>query len=114
MSAIPADLAEWASARDLRRSSTKHPCLHWVSKGRCAVSNCRENRNRHAWMDHVTGWLRDGKPVLVCEPYQITGDDFTDLARSADRFGLSVMIHANSGYGYGALCVELTGRERHD
>ena len=94
--------------RDLHRSSATHFCLHWVARGQCNVTACHEDRNRHRWMDHVTGWLRDGKPLLICEPYQITANDLDDIGQAARRFGLSVAIHGNGSYGFGTICIELT------
>lgn len=47
--------SEWATALNLRYSE-RGWCLHWIARGRCGVSVCREDRNLHAWMDHVSGW----------------------------------------------------------
>jgi hypothetical protein len=99
--------AEWAKARGLRSSHGQ--CLHWIARGRCAAGWCRENHTDHAWMDHATGWTKDGKPaLLLCQPYQLGEEDFRDLLLVAERFNLKFSVHGCGWYGFGTVAVELT------
>jgi hypothetical protein len=109
--ATQAKLTEWAKAHKLRYAPNAH-CLHWIAKGRCSVSLCRENRSEHHWMDHVSGWTRDGKPaVLLCQPYNLYAADLADLVRVYEQFGLDVRIHGGGWYGHGTVCIELCKRQ---
>lgn len=98
-------MVEWAEHERLRYSPNGR-CLHWIARGRCAVRFCTADANRHPWMDHVTGWTRDGKPaVLVCQPYPIF--DVIDVANAGDAHGLQVRIADGGWYGSGAAWVAL-------
>jgi hypothetical protein len=108
--ATQAKLTEWAGAHKLRYAPNAH-CLHWIAKGRCGVSLCREDRSQHHWMDHISGWTRDGKPaVLLCQPYNLSADDLADLVRVHEQFGFDVRIHGGGWYGHGTVCIELRKR----
>jgi hypothetical protein len=48
-----AQMVAWAEAEKLRHSDVGD-CLHWLSRGRCGVQICREDRNTHRWMDHTS------------------------------------------------------------
>jgi hypothetical protein len=103
-----ARIVAWAKTRGLRHS-TKACCLHWIGRGRCGTEFCRENRNLHPWMDHVTGWTKNGKPaLLLCQPHHLHQWMLRDIADAAERFGLKVAIHGDGWYGYGTIAIELT------
>lgn len=105
-------MERWASSRGLRRVSRAW-CLHWVGRGRCAVRCCEENHGQHNWMDHTTGWrAKDGKHLLLCQPYQLGARDLRDMAQAAERFDLHIEIHGNGWYGNGTIAIELTRRDQ--
>ena len=105
-------LVEWAKAGGLRYSPHGR-CLHWISRGRCAVSQCNDGPHRRHWMDHVTGWTRDGAPaVLVAQPYGLTVDDLRDLADVDERWQLDVRVDGTGWYGFGTTFVELWAQPR--
>lgn len=102
-----AEMIGWAEHHKLRYS-LHGDCLHWLSRGRCGVSVCREDRNTHQWMDHVTGWTRDGKAaVLVAQPYGLFTSDIADLAKISDEWSLDVLVDGTSWYGHGTTFVQL-------
>lgn len=76
-------MLDWADSCRLRYCAAGR-CLHWIARGRCGVGLCREDRSAHRWMDHLTGWTRDGAPaVLIAQPYDLSTADITDLATVA-------------------------------
>lgn len=84
-----AALLDWAEPLGLRYSPRAR-CLHWIARGRCAVQECCAGRWHHRWMDHASGWTRDGRPaVLAAQPYGVTSDD---LARVAADLSLDVRV----------------------
>jgi hypothetical protein len=58
-------------------------------------------------MDHVSGWTKDGKGVLLCQPYHLNDDDLRDLTQTAARLGLKVDVHGVGWYGHGTVAIEL-------
>lgn len=95
----------WLKGRGLRLSHSPL-CLHWIAHGRCSAGWCRENHNLHHWMDHISGWTKDGKPaLLLCQPYPPV--NVREVAAVAVRFGLNAFI-SNGWYGHGSIAVELT------
>jgi hypothetical protein len=55
--------------------------------------------------DHVELWGRKGRPlILIGHPYQIDSDGFETLA-GMERLGMTVLIHADSWYGFGTVQV---------
>ena len=100
-------LLEWAEQRKLHYSYRAH-CLHWIARGRCGVSRCREGHGSHRWMDHVTGWTRDGKPtLLVCQPYGLSLNDLDDLVATTRKFDLEAHIDGTGWYGCQTTWIEL-------
>jgi len=99
-------MTEWAETRGLRFSPAAH-CLHWVSKGRCGVSNCSRDGGRYDFMDHTSGWIGNGERVLLCQPYLLTRQDMSDILAACEKFNLVAYIHGGGWYGMGAVAVEL-------
>jgi len=109
---VPARVAllDWAEAEKVRYSARGN-CLHWIARGRCAVSLCNEDRGRHSWMDHVTGWTRAGKPaVLVSQPYQVSAAEQMELTRIGVEWSLDVRVGDTGWYGSDTRFVELRPR----
>lgn len=109
---VPARVAllDWAETERVRYSP-RGRCLHWISRGRCAVSVCDEHRQRHSWMDHVTGWTRDGKPaVLVAQPYHVSATERMELTRIGVEWNLDVRVATTGWYGFDTRFVELRPR----
>jgi hypothetical protein len=120
-------LIEWAEPLGLRYSPHGR-CLHWISRGRCAVQVCRAGLESRRWMDHLTGWTRNrGAAVLVAHPYGVDGDALHDLRRVADDLNLDVWVGRHpvaeatptgspaapqhtGWYGYGTTFIEIWGR----
>jgi hypothetical protein len=106
------ELMSWARKRGLRPSRVRGvPCLHWVAKGRRCAVVCGENVGKHRWMDHATSWIKDRKPVLVCEPYVLTTDDLRNLQHAVEHYRLKVRIDDGGSYGCGTICIELSRNE---
>ncbi len=105
-------LVDWATAGNLRYSENAR-CLHWIARGRCIDGLCAEGHGSRHWLDHVTGWTRDGKPaVLLAQPYGLGTDDIADLATVAEQWHLDVRIDGTGWYGYGTTFVELWAQQR--
>jgi hypothetical protein len=103
-----AQFTAWLAARGYRYSD-RGQCVHWIARGGCHVAVCRETRSEHRWMDHVTGWTKDGKAaLLLCQPYALRTDDIRDLMATAARFELDVTVHGDGWYGNGTVAIELT------
>ena len=99
------NLIVWAETRGLRYSPNGG-CLHWLARGRCGVQICREGHGSRDWMDHVTGWTRNGQPaVLLCQPYHV--EDIVDLAHTTNKWGLEIRIHGAGWYGHDSVCIEI-------
>jgi hypothetical protein len=93
-------LIEWARRNEVKYSDNGR-CLHWLTKGRCG--SCV---SEHAWMDHVTGWTRNGKPTfLLCQPYELYPHDLKNIIEEAERFGVNVRIHGGGWYGFGTVAI---------
>jgi hypothetical protein len=104
-------VVDWAEARKLRHSRAGR-CLHWIATGRCAEDWCKANATKHRWMDHVSGWTRDGKPaVLVCQPYGVHDESLRDILRVADEYQLEAHIDGTGWYGHGTTFIALSPRE---
>jgi len=100
-------MLDWADSHRLRYSEVGR-CLHWIARGRCSVALCREDRSAHRWMDHLTGWTRDGAPaVLIAQPYDLFTDDISDLAKVAGEHSVHVHINGTGWYGHGSTFVQL-------
>jgi hypothetical protein len=94
---------QWAAKRGLRLAEPgpRQPwvCLHWIAHGRCDEEWCREGRGDHHWMDHTTGWTKDGKPaLLLCQPYHLGDHDFRDFVNwwTAEDISGIVLFSTNS------------------
>lgn len=105
------ELVHWATLHGLRYSP-RGRCLHWIIRGRCAIQLCTADRNQYDFMDHVTGWTRDGKPaVLICQPYGLHVDDIRQLADLHQEHGLKIRIDGTGWYGHGSTFLQLWRRE---
>jgi|SRR5215831_5225188 len=106
-------LIAWAEAYKVRYSD-RGQCLHWIATGRCSVGLCMEGRsNKHTWMDHVTGWVRDGKPAfLIAQPYHISPHDCADLAQVSRDWDLDFDITGAGWYGHGTVMIKLWPRQK--
>ncbi|HEX4100518.1 MAG TPA: hypothetical protein VHY21_08245 [Pseudonocardiaceae bacterium] len=97
-------LLDWAQAYGLRLSP-RGRCLHWLTKGQCSVRVCTLKPHHVGWMDHVTGWLRGGKPaVLIAQPYGLGASDITSLHDLAQRHS-ELEVHIDTTGWYGARTV---------
>jgi hypothetical protein len=93
----------------LRYSRNGH-CLHWLSRGRCNASICRESSR--PWMDHVTGWIAsNGKRLLLCQPYALSEQSLQNLIEATTAFNLDAKIDGDGWYGFGTIAIELTVKE---
>lgn len=100
-----ADMVTWAEREGLKLSP-RGDCLHWLTRGRRNVALCE--RGDHGWMDHVTGWNRDGKPaVLVAQPYGLTQRELAQLGALPD---VDVRIDGTGWYGAGTTFVTVLPR----
>ena len=107
-------LVDWAVPRRLRLSPRGRR-LHWIVRGRCAVSFCWQDANRHPWMDHVTGWTRDGKPaVLVAQPYGLFTRCVADLAAVTEQWQLDIRVGGTGWYGYGTTSCSSVRPRAHE
>lgn len=98
-------LLAWAEAHDLRLSQ-RGDCLVWLRKGRCGGS-CTGHR-REYWQDHVTGWIRNGKPaVLVAQPYGLFDSSIVHLGELAADPALYVRIDGTGWYGHHTTMIEV-------
>ncbi len=106
-----AQLVRWADALQVRYSE-RGRCLHWLTRGMCAVAECRAGRVSYQFMDHITGWTRNGSPaLLVCQPYDLATDDLRDLVEVAEEWQVRIRIEGTRWYGYGTTFIALW---RHD
>ncbi len=85
--------------------SPRASCLHWISKGRCNHGCCCENVNTYKWMDHTSGWTKDGVRLLLCQPYGISEPD--TLVQACKEIGLAAAVHGSGWYGHGTVAIEL-------
>ena len=102
-------LLRYAQKWGLKRSRGT-PCVQRLLARRCS-EDCEDHRPPGA--DHVSFWLRDGKPYsYVFQPYGIGPEQFRDLAAFAERVGLDVSIEALASWHYpgDTVLVELTPR----
>lgn len=112
-------MLEWAEAHDLSLSRVTS-CLHWLRRGRCyRFTPYRDNPHpdttdhyggyadyAERWLDHVTGWVREGKPaVLVAQPYGLSEQSRSRLAGLDQEPDLRVEIRGDSWYGAGTTFV---------
>lgn len=81
-------------------------CLHWISTGRRC--HCYDNKDHYSWMDHTSGYTREGERMLLCQPYFL--NDPETLIAAADKFGLEFAISGRGWYGHGTVTIELTPR----
>jgi hypothetical protein len=102
-----ARMKAWGKARGVVQAHPTYPCLHWLTKGRCAFACCQPPH----WMDHTTAWKYDGKPaMLICQPYHIYDSDMREIIDVVSKFDVDVSIHGAGFYGYGTACIELHSR----
>jgi hypothetical protein len=99
----------WAERYQLRHSSNGH-CLHWLTQGRCDHNPCLwpSMQRSRSWMDQVSGWTRDGKPVLLlCQPYQLDTIDIRNVAEICAAWGVDGIVSGQGWCGYRTICIEL-------
>lgn len=96
-------MEKWATLNGYRFSPSAR-CLHWISKGRCGVGLCRDGHGSRQWMDHVSGWTKDGERMLLSQPYWLS--EITSLLKACIEFNLEVSIHGNGWYGHGTIAIE--------
>jgi hypothetical protein len=101
------NLLTWARRNNLRYAEHGR-CLHWLAKGRCAADYCDLCYGRFDWLDHATGWTRDGKPyVLLGQPYSLSIEGLREIIACADQFNLNISINGRDWYGHGTIAIEL-------
>lgn len=114
-------LIRWALKNKLTLSKRMTVCFHVLLFGRCSSSECVCYGDRYgipslneaggydldpSWMDHVTLWERDGKPVvLVNQPYldMATARRFLQLDR--DSSPLCVEVRKEGWYRLGSCFI---------
>lgn len=58
------------------------------------------------WMDHVSGWTKDGKPaLLLAQPYSLF--NIESLLKATSEFNLDVSVNGDGWYGHGTIAIEL-------
>jgi hypothetical protein len=84
-------------------------CLTWLEHGRCRGCDRRGSGHLEFRLDHVSGWMRDGRPaVIVNHPYHLTSRDFAHLARAVEQHpGLEVSMPGSSWYGRSTIQIEV-------
>ena len=109
-------VVEWAERNGLKASHGNVCCPLWLlretSRG-CSSDQCMSKRHR-AWLDHRTGWLKDGKPtVLTSAPYadrfEHEEGKILELLHDEPKLGL---VHPLGWYGHGTVQVVLWNRDR--
>lgn len=83
--------------------SRGHTCVHWLAKGRCGVRECINRQ--YDWMDHPSGWIREGERMLLYQPYHLT--QINALASICNEFNLVCHVHGGGWYGHGTVAIEL-------
>lgn len=100
------------------------PCLHWLLSGRCGSAHCHAGMTEYgfaglracgvrlesdSWLDHITGWSRDGLPAaLVVQPYWLSDENREALQLLGAKPGLRVEISDDSGwYGLGTTWIAI-------
>lgn len=64
--------------------------------------------------DHVTLWLKDGKPdVYVSQPYALGLDTLREMAQMADKHGLDVHVDAKSSWWFPGYTLFIEWRRAH-
>lgn len=104
-------LLAWATRRELTLAAPRTECLHWLTRGRCAVRDCHGLRAQYgSWVDHVTCWNRHGRAHLIyAQPYSLGADAMAELAAIAGEWRVDVAVAPRGGwYGHGTVAVELT------
>ncbi len=100
-------LLRWARSRGLQ-FAPRGGCLHWIVARRC-FGWCHDGHRSRMWMDHVTGWTRNGKPaILLCQPYALSELELESVAEVADAWNLSVKLDGCGWYGHGTVAIELS------
>lgn len=97
---------EWIKRRKFRYAP-RAGCLHWLVKGRCGVSLCMDGHSSREWMDHISGYTKDGERYLLCQPYHLSLGGCQTLDAACREWGLHAWISGMGWYGHGTLCIEL-------
>lgn len=94
------------------KKSSGKPCIHrLLAHKTCLRSDVRADGCWPPAADHVTLWLRDGKPaMLVSQPYGLRYEDLKATVEYAEENGLRVFIDAALSWHYASatLAVILT------
>jgi hypothetical protein len=104
-------LIEWAERHGLR-CAPRGRCLHWLTRGRCSENICcRAGHLSLPWMDHLTGWTRNGKTaVLLAQPYQHRVGALADMERATEQWDIKITIDEDGWYGRGTVAVMMMPR----
>jgi|CZCA01.1.fsa_nt_gi hypothetical protein len=72
------------------------------------------NPVRFGWMDHVSLWIKDGKPFsFVTQPYGLSLEDLKEIVAYCEEHNLDVFVDAGMSWHYpgSTVAVELTREE---
>jgi hypothetical protein len=97
---------KWLKRRGFRYAP-RAGCLHWLARGRCSVGYCMDGQSSREWMDHVSGYTKDGERYLLCQPYQLSFHACQSLMETCQEWGFHAWISGWGWYGNGTLCIEL-------
>ena len=93
----------WKGRRRLKETSG-HPCFARLVGKRCHHIMDLSESDKHLpcrppCSDHLSMWLRDGKPaVLVSQPYQASGKDLHALLSLCAEHDVYCMVSSHSWY----------------
>lgn len=119
LTAHPADAeerkADWAAKHGLRESQSARPPLAWLRghqrPRRWEQIHEWEVAERGFWEDHVTLWLKDGKPfMVVSQPYHLTPEALAELGELTQEFDVSVDGAGSWHYPGHTILVEIGPR----
>lgn len=97
-------MLDWAEENSLTYvPSERYACVQWLLGLPCRRARCyATTTGRRHWSDHLSGWLRDGRPaVLVAQPYVVTAEGEESLSYIGEHPLLSVERRPSGWYGNG-------------
>ncbi|MFK8851337.1 hypothetical protein [Streptomyces sp. Ac-502] len=105
-------LVRWAEQHELKLSDAGC-CPHWLQRkisrrcpnvaypSPCTRYGSQNGAPDYHWLDHVTSWLRNGRPaVLAAAPYGVNSEDEQRLAFWAKQDSRLRMTRGDGWYGF--------------
>jgi len=95
-------MLDWAEAEGITAAPLeRHVCLSWILERPCRRARCYLTTTaRQQFADHLSGWLRDGKPAgLVSHPYALDKAGTDALAAITTHHQLSLEVRGEGWYG---------------